>query len=112
MANTNILTLFHFGILYSTCYFQTYKVWFIITTKISGIIQQNMHHNIYNYFCSDLETKLDNIILGKKLIHETKLHCSINVFLHQNYFFNFDMTFSIHISKLLPIFLDHNSFMF
>ncbi len=88
MANTNILTLFHFGILYSTCYFQTYKVWFIITTKISGIIQQNMHQYIYIYIYiySDLETKLDNIILGGKRIHETKLHYSINVLLHQNCF--------------------------
>jgi hypothetical protein len=47
MVNTNILTLFYFGILYSKCYFQTYKVCLIITTIIRGKIQQKMHYKIY-----------------------------------------------------------------
>jgi hypothetical protein len=69
MVNTNILTLFHFGILYSTCYFQTYKVCLIITKKIRGKIQQKnallyTYMHTYNFY-SDLETKFDNIILCK-----------------------------------------------
>jgi len=49
MVNTNILTLSDFAILYSRCYFQTYKVCLIITIKIRGKIQQKMHYKIYIY---------------------------------------------------------------
>jgi len=47
MVNTNTLTLFYFGILYSTCDFQTYKVCLITTIKIKGKIQQKMHYKIH-----------------------------------------------------------------
>jgi len=47
MANTNILTLFHFGILYLTFYFQTHIVYLITTIDIRGDIQPKMHYKIH-----------------------------------------------------------------
>ncbi len=41
MVNVNVLTLLHFGILYLTIYFQTYKIYIITTIEIRSKIQHN-----------------------------------------------------------------------
>lgn len=89
MVIANILTLFYSQILYSTYYFQTYKV-LITTIEIKSKIKQKntlQSSNLHNYcLCNDLKTKLDHIILEKNKIHETKLNYSIKVLFHQNQF--------------------------
>ncbi len=47
MVNTNILTLFHFGILHLTFYSQTYIVYLIRTIDIRREIQPKMHYKIH-----------------------------------------------------------------
>ncbi len=39
MYTLNILTFFYFGIMYLTCYLQTYKIYIIVTIKIRSKIQ-------------------------------------------------------------------------
>jgi hypothetical protein len=87
MINTNILTLFHSRILYSTCYFQ-YGVCSITTIKIRGNFNKKMHYKI------DINTMIAFVVIWKQnqtisywviyKKYETKLHCSIHVLLHQN----------------------------
>jgi len=67
---------------------QTYKVFLIITIEIKGEIQPKMHYKIHIY------TIITFVVIWKpnqtisywvKYKHGTKLHFSINLFLHQNW---------------------------
>ncbi len=63
------MTLFYFGIVYLTYYFQTYKVYITIIEIKSKTPHKNTFQSTYlhNYcFCNDMKTKANHIVLKNR----------------------------------------------